>query len=267
MASPFPGMDPYIEEVTIWPGFHNALLAETMRALNRVLPVSYFAELDERVEVGYADEEDTRLLYPDVTVAEGARFFAPQPAASVEFSPATTQVVADAAVRQRVSFIKIKAKPEDRVVTVIELLSPINKRPGNEAHEEYRAKRKDILASGVHLVELDLLRKGRRPVREDTLPPAPYYAFISRADRRPYTDVWAVHLEDPLPVLPIPLLPGDGSVPLALGEVVANTYEAAALDRRIDYNRMPGGPLTDAERAFIAQRLAWYRQETGRASE
>src|SRR5205823_2593312 len=47
-----------------------------------------------------------------------------------------------------------------RLVTCIEVLSPSNKTPGEHGRSLYIRKQAEILASKVHLVEIDLLRAG-----------------------------------------------------------------------------------------------------------
>lgn len=261
MPSPFPGMDPYIERPGLWQGFHNTLIISIMRQLNQVLPSHYFAENDQRVEVGFWDAEDTRALYPDVAVTEGPQMPETQVVTvpQVQFSPSVAEAVLEAPARAKVLYVQIKTHPENRLVTVIEVLSPINKKPGNQAHLEYFTKRSDIFASRVHLIELDLLRKGKRLGTDDVLPPAPYYAFLSRHNRRPYTRIWTIQLEDPLPILPVPLLPGDADVPLDLGAAFNHTYDDMVLSRRLDYSQPPLGPLTDAQRAYLDGLLAPLR--------
>jgi hypothetical protein len=86
---------------------------------------------------------------------------------------------------------------------------------------EYRRKRLALLRSKVHLLEIDLLRKGERPPLEKPLPDVPYFAVLSRVERRPVADVWPIRLQEVLPILPTPLLDPDPDVPLELGRAVA----------------------------------------------
>src|SRR4029453_5934831 len=94
-----------------------------------------------------------------------------------------------------------------QLVTAIEILSPTNKRA--EGRMEYLVKRRRILLSTAHLLEIDLLRQGQRLPMHDPLPPAEYFVLLSRAENRPITEVWPLALRDPLPTVPVPLLPGD----------------------------------------------------------
>jgi hypothetical protein len=77
-------------------------------------------------------------------------------------------------------------------------------------------KRTRVLLSTAHPMEIDLLRDGRRVPRREPLPPSPYFIFLSQYQKRPITDIWEVALDQPLPVVPIPLLPDDNEVPLDL---------------------------------------------------
>jgi len=45
MSSPFPGMDPYIEDPEIWGDFHAALATEIRTQLNRTIQPRYVARL------------------------------------------------------------------------------------------------------------------------------------------------------------------------------------------------------------------------------
>lgn len=128
------------------------------------------------------------------------------------------------------------------LVTAIEILSPVNKRPGHEAFAAYRRKRRDLLRSSVHLLEIDLLRAGRRPPLVTPLPDAPYFVFLSRSDQRPRVEIWPLKLQDPIPVLPVPLLEPDPDVPLDLGRAIRIIYDRAAYDLRIDYSQPPPKP-------------------------
>ena len=48
MSSPFPGMDPYLEDPENWGGFHQLLASEIVSRLNADLDAKYYADLDVR---------------------------------------------------------------------------------------------------------------------------------------------------------------------------------------------------------------------------
>jgi len=131
----------------------------------------------------------------------------------------------------------------------------VNKRAGHEAHRDYLRKRRALLRSEANLLEIDLLRTGERPPVEPLPPAAPYYVILSRAGDRPRAPVWTIQVSDPLPIVPVPLLPPDADAPLDLQEVANLAYERAGYDAEIDYSVMPPPPWSPAEAAWIAERL------------
>ncbi len=149
--------------------------------------------------------------------------------------------------------VEIRDRLERRLVTAIEVLSPTNKR--GDGREEYLEKRDRILRSQAHLVEIDLLRRGRRVPMERPLPPAPYYVYVGRQEMRPVTDVWPIHLDQPLPQIPIPLLAGDADVMLDLQMALTAVYDLSDYGLEIDYSRPPEVPLTPEQAAWVDQHL------------
>jgi len=133
--------------------------------------------------------------------------------------------------------IEIRDVDDRQLVTAIELLSPTNKR--GKSYEKYVTKRQRILSSTVHLLEIDLLRQGKRVPMQQPLPSAPYFVFLSRAEKRPISDVWPIDLDDPLPTVPVPLLSGDEDVLLDLQQAFTATYELHGYDLLIDYSQPP----------------------------
>ena len=133
-----------------------------------------------------------------------------------------------------------------QVVTVLELLSPTNKRPG-ENRNQYVAKRRSIRKSTAHFVEIDLLRGGPRMPMKD-LPDCAYCVLVSRYEERPKAGTWPLQLSDPLPRIPIPLRAPDPDVCIDLQQILHGVYDAAAFQRYI-YNGSPDPPLPpeDAE--------------------
>jgi hypothetical protein len=149
--------------------------------------------------------------------------------------------------------VEIRDVAERRLVTCFELLSPTNKRgPGRE---EYASKRFQILSGTAHLVEIDLLRAGTRVLASKRLPAASYFVVISHAGRRDEVEVWPVALEQPLPVVPVPSLPGDAAVLLDLQHALSVVYQIIGYDDLLDYTKPPPGPLTPDEIAWVDERL------------
>ncbi|MBN1286217.1 MAG: DUF4058 family protein [Anaerolineae bacterium] len=246
MPSPFPGMDPYLENPAWWRDFHNRFAAHIARQLQPLLRPRYVAHFEPQIEIGVIDVSDAggERVVPDVAVMETQ---------STPVSYAATQTVAPAPLRIAAEVwdveemkhvaVHIKHVPDLRLVTVIEMLSPINKRPGNEAFEAYRRKRARLVQSRVHLLELDLLRSGRRVPAAEPFPDVPYLVILSRAGQRAHYEVWPITLQSALPTVPVPLLPPDADAPLRLASVFDDVYEEGAYDLLIDYAQPPDLPL------------------------
>src|SRR5215813_13349002 len=151
--------------------------------------------------------------------------------------------------------VYIRQRETARLVAVIELLSPVNKRRG-KGREAYLDKRRTFLTSPVHVIEIDLLRRYPRMPFDDPLPPAHYLVMVCKAGERPRSSVWPINVRQPLPTIPIPLLAPDPPVPLELGQALHTAYERARYDLRVDYRRPPVPPLSPADAAWTEALLA-----------
>ena len=138
-------------------------------------------------------------------------------------------------------WVEIRDTKMRKLVTAIEILSPTNKT--GRGRREYLHKRARFLRSAAHLLEIDLVRKGRRLPMRKKLPPDPYFVFLSRVERRPITEIWPIPFDQPLPTVPVPLLPGDADVFLDLQQALTNIYDLCRYDLEIDYSNPPETPL------------------------
>ena len=149
--------------------------------------------------------------------------------------------------------VEIRDTANRQLVTAIEVLSPTNKR--GDGREEYLSKRQRFLLSTAHLMEIDLLRAGQRVPMQQRLPPAPYFVLLSRVNDRPITEVWPIALDQLLPVVPVPLLPGDPDVLLDIQQALTNVYNLAGYDLAVDYSKTPEVPLRAQESTWAEERL------------
>ncbi|GIK56258.1 MAG: DUF4058 family protein [Chloroflexi bacterium] len=156
---------------------------------------------------------------------------------------------------------EIRDVAERRLVTVIEILSPVNKQ--GDGAREYVDRRHELLRTRTHLLEIDLLRRGGRIPLAGHYPTAPYYVYLSRFTNRPKTAVWAIQLRDKLPVVPVPLLPPDENVPLDLQTAVTACFNLVGYERLLSYQEPPPPPaFSEEDAAWIAAQLATFaRQE------
>ena len=142
---------------------------------------------------------------------------------------------------------------------------PLADQQAGRGRDEYLTRRRRLLLSTAHLMEIDLLRGGKRvPMRSPS--PAPYFVFLSRSESRPNTKVWPIPLDSPLPVVPVPLLPGDPDVPLDLQLALTTLYDLLGYDLAVDYTRPPQVPLRPEAAAWAEDRLrasAFVRNAVG----
>lgn len=263
MPSPFPGMDPYIEQSKIWPDFHNRLADEISARLNRQIRPTYFARLIphttyEVIEIASARWQTVR---PDIGVWQRSDAPARLPASGgVAVLEAVTPAPVESVVLYEVPLelfsVEIRRSDNEVLVTAIEILSPVNKQPNHEAYFEYRRKRRELMNSSAHLMEIDLLRAGTRAGLTGPIPIAPYYIMLSRTNRRPTVEIWPLALDERLPVLPVPLSAPDADARINLADIFATVYERGGYDMQIDYSKpAPPPPLTAKERKWLAEFL------------
>ena len=263
MASPFPGMDPYLESPDIWPDLHEALAGEIRGVLNRTLPAPYYARLEMRPEVGIVEDtgaKTERRIVPDVSVlrplnpaaAPGGTTVLDMP--RTEESPSVEVTVPSEPLRH--SFVEIRDPTRGhKLITLIEIVSPSNKRRGID-RAGYARKQREVLDSDANLVELDLLRAGERIVPNAyladfiaNLQPRPdYLVLVNRAWRRigggMGYQVFHLTVREPLPCIKVPLQEGMPEIPLDLQHIFTRAYDSGPYRRgAVDYTAQAAPPL------------------------
>lgn len=259
MKSPFPGMDPYLEQH--WLDVHGKLVAYAADALNAVLPNALVASIEERVAV--ESEGDIAHIYgPDVRVVElpGGSETEVESAGGVATAPLRLLAQVEPITER---FIRILDARTERLITVIEFVSPTNK--VGEGLYVFRAKRGELLASGVNFVEIDLVRSGdwralMRPHRPGRKGASLYRAAIRIPAEPASVYLFPIHLRDHLPDVPVPLRRDDPEIKLHLQELLDRAYTNGRYDRRLDYHQPPVPPLEGEDAAWAEQLL----KEAGR---
>ena len=256
MPSPFPGFDPYIEQPAFWSMFHTRFGGFICDLLNEQLPTPYLAVINPRLEIGFFGES-AHPYYPDVAVFEQPQRHT-NPVAIAPSGITSPSLELTVPLREEIMAVSVEIRYMDNEmpVTAIEILSPINKQPGNEAYQAYLKKRLDFLENRLNLIELDFLRAGQKLPTMQPLPPSHYTIFLHRAKRRPIAEIWLLSVRDALPIIPVPLLDQDPDIRLDLGEAFQKTYEVARFERLIHYEKEPPG-------YFSAEDLAWVREQIG----
>ncbi len=260
MPSPFPGMDPFIEDRGLWPDFHDDLIAEIKRSLAARLPERYFVQTGERAYVVLtgADQKEVHPINPDVAIEKSSVGKGPTPTtaavAVADAGAVTMRAFIDEHFRE--NFIEIcEAEPTPRLVTCVEVLSPSNKQSGKKGRKLYLRKRNALLLGKANLVEIDLVRGGRRMPMVEPWPKSPYYLLVARESQVPYCRVWPAHFNQPLPEIPVPLASPDPDIPLALQPMIEAVYERSRYGRRLDYSKPLTTPLSPEEAAWLTERL------------
>ena len=200
----------------------------------------------------FPGDPDPLFRRPDVSVlwtgeTAGGTAVAAEPATSLE--PFDCELAMPE--ERRETYLLVRLLETMEVVTVLETLSPANKRPGGDGWREYLQKRKEVLHSQSHLVELDLLRGGARLPMMGPLRPADYYAIVSRRQRRPRAAVYAWTIRDRLPTVPVPLMKGDPDVPLDLQAAFTTVYDRARYDLSLNYHADLQPPPRDADAEWM----------------
>ena len=267
MPSPFPGMDPYLEDRLIWTGFHHGLAEEIRSEMNAHIGPKYYADVEVYTPMPVEEVHVTlpRSVYPDVAVIATPTPGPIAPVLKIEPVTAPAPIKRRAIAGEiRLRSVRIFLTESDELITSIELLFPYNKR--GDGLLDYRRKRTTLIASAVHLVEVDLLRSGERAGLELVEPPLEETDYVLLVNRggEPHlarlSEIWPVSLNEPLPLIPIPLQAPDADVALDLNACIQSIYERAGYGWRIDYTKpVPPPPLR-------AEMAAWWQERKAEVS-
>ncbi|MFN0051208.1 MAG: DUF4058 family protein [Planctomycetales bacterium] len=252
MTLSFPGMNPFIESQA-WEDFHLHFIAELANAIVPQVRPRYVVRTERRIYVEHdADETDTAMRADLAVIAEEARApLSGDDGSGGALTVAPVMLTLPLPRERREAFLTIRERESLEIVTVLELLSPSNKRRGGDGRVEYLRKREAVLQSQSHLVELDLLRGGERLPTVEPLPSADYYALVTRANRRPQVAVYPWNLRNPMPIIPVPLSESDGDVTLNLQEVFSNVHHRVGYDYSLDYRAALTPPLSEAQEQWL----------------
>ena len=254
MPTPFPGMDPYLENPHLWPGVHLGLLSAIWTDLAPRLSPRYIVAVEERTYIA-AIEPRSFIGRPDVLIAQPQRYRPPDagwpvaPGAAV-IEPVLVEVPVPDEVTER--YLEIRDSEFDQVVTVIEVLSPGNKQPGSKGFVEYNEKRETVLSTRTSLVEIDLLRTGLRPPISGPMPESDYRILVHRGWERRSGRLYPFDLYDAIPAIPLPLKRDEEEPLLDLNTLLHTLYDQTVYSLRIDYSKPPTPPLDEADAAWAS---------------
>jgi Protein of unknown function (DUF4058) len=258
MNSPFPGMDPYLEQ--FWGDIHSRLVLYACDQLEDQLPGKLIARVEERLVVEGVDE-DNRNIFPDVRISEQSALTADGGVAVMEGTTATEPIIVRYTSEPATeTFINLfEPGTRNRLITVIEILSPSNKVPG-EGQLKYKKKQAELKKAKVSLVEIDLLRAGNRvfsipvsriPRKFRTL----YQACVRRGWQVEEFEIYPIPLQARLPSLRIPLRKKDQDIRLDLQAIFALAYRKGRYFSSINYEEPPEPSLKGVDATWTDELL------------
>ena len=259
MGSPFPGMDPYLEKH--WRDVHARLIVYASDQMRGRLPRDLKARIEERVFLESADGEGWSL-YPDIRVIEQRNPAPPRAKSDGGVAVADPLILRLTAEPMSEGYIQIvDAGSGNRVVTVIEVISLSNKVVG-DGQDLYLKKQRECRDAGVSLVEIDLVRAGKRvlAVPETYVPKShrTVYRVCVRRGWNPWAmELYRVPLQERLPAIQIPLRESDVDIPLDLQPLIDLCYENGDYDN-MDYAHDPIPPLEAEDAAWaLVEPVDW----------
>lgn len=205
MSSPFPGMDPFLEDPRLWPSFHHQLVASLYQILLPGLVDRYRARVQQR---HYVTEE-----------------------------PLFTSIIRENRLEE---FIEIRSRSDDRLVTLIDIASPINKTL-SQGRDAYHHTRRMARTQHASIVEIDLVLQGT-PLLDfsrDGLPEWDYAITITRNTQPERFEVYTATLPKRLPRFKVPLAADDRDTVIDLQSAFVRTYDQGSFASQIDYRLEP----------------------------
>ena len=221
MPSPFPGMDPYLEDEALWPVFHHQLVMCLYQILLPGLVDRYRARVNQR---HYITEQ---ALFTSVVREE-----------------------------HHEDYIEIRQRCDGRLITLVDVVSPANKltADGRCAYLERRHEGKN---ANANLVELDLLLQGQPTLEysRDGLPDWDYAVTVTRSTQPERYEIYTATLQKKLPRFRLPLASDDRDTVLDLHTAFTRCYDQGGFAAKIDYTKDPSTPLSSEDRQWLQEVL------------
>src|SRR5262249_20894227 len=221
MPSPFPGMDPYLEEESLWPVFHHQLVTSLYQIL---LP-------------GLVDRYRARVAQRHYTTEQ----------------PLFTSIMRE---EHHEEFIEIRQRSDARLLTLVDVVSTANK-PTESGREAYLAKRREGKLAGASLVEIDLVIQGQPMLdySRDGLPDWDYAVTVTRATQPDRFEIYTATLQKRLPRFRLPLAGDDRDTVVDLYTIFTRSFDHGSFAAKINYQRDPSIPLSDEKRRWLDELL------------
>jgi hypothetical protein len=253
-------MDAYLEGRNVWPGLHHRLITTIGDSLAPQVAPAYYVDVEERtyiveVDVDFLIPREKFVGRPDIAIitAPSEAEILDDGRTATAFTSAAQTVTLPMYEKVREGYLTIRDAQRHAVVTVIEVLSPSNKAPG-AGRDEYESKRHQVLATLTNLVEIDLLRAGE-PMEMQPQSKSDYRILVRAGWERPKARLYAFSVRQPIPDFSVPLRHGEKEAVLALGKLLAEIYDRARYDIRLNYRQPPVPPLSPEDAAWADKLL------------
>jgi len=263
MKSPFPGMNPYLEQSSLWSQVHLNLIDAIQKYLLQKLAPHYYVGVEQTTYLSIVPPHNSLIGRPDIFIADDANGTS-SPVATHLKTPQTKVVIKPKQFKipqqmeeKRQRYLTVRHIETQEVITVIEIVSPANK-IGLVGRKQYEDKCLKILSSLTHFVEIDLLRVGER-LLIDTEETTDYRILVSREQTRPQLDAYLFNLRDPIPTITIPLREVDEEIELPLNQILQAVYIERRYDLIINYDQPVTPKLSDENQIWVKNCIANYK--------
>jgi hypothetical protein len=221
MPSPFPGMDPYLEDEAYWSGFHRQLIMCLYQILLPGLVDRYRARISQR---HYVTEQ---ALFTSVIREE-----------------------------HHEDYIEIRQRGDGRLVTLLDVVSPANK-TSPQGRDSYLDTRRLGRNANASLVELDLVLQGQPTLEysRDGLPDWDYAVTVTRSTQPERYEIYTATLQKRLPRFRLPLAADDRDTVLDLHTAFTRCYDQGGFAAKIDYTRNPTTRITPEDQEWLNEIL------------
>ncbi|NEP84759.1 MAG: DUF4058 family protein [Okeania sp. SIO3B3] len=238
MPSPFPGANPYLENSAYWSSIHHWVITEIARLLNQKLAPKYVVAVEVRI-YETSGEKSTLIGIPNNIIAKSSENTIKSPESNVavatpSIQPLTIELSLPETIKQ--GYLEVRRVGTGEVITVIEILSPINKNLG-EGRRKYEKKRQNILNSYTNFVEIDLLRQSNSMITLNQEINHDYCILVSPSSQRPQAHFYAFKIQDMIPIFTLPLLLEDAKVTVDLQSILHQVYDQGRYDLIIYYQQ------------------------------
>ena len=228
MPSPFPGMDPFLEDDRLWPVFHHNLVLCLYQVLLPGLVDRYRARVNQR---HYVTEQ---ALFTSIMREE-----------------------------HHEEFVEIRQRGDGKIVTLVEVVSPANKTSA-EGRRAYLERRQTVRATGGSVVEIDLVLQGQPTLdySREGLPDWDYAVTVTRSTQPEKYEIYTATLQKRLPRFRLPLAPDDRDTVLDLQTAFARCFDQGDFAAKVNYAMPPAVPLCTEDREWLDELLKRQKLRT-----